>query len=325
MTVSSYIETMIKVLEELTDNTVRTRIENGEAGRHVPLTMNLFSSPSSIIIMAVGIILLLISPGLVLLAILAYFPVFRKQRADTKRKENAYRLQIWNNVLNAVFPGARLNDDRSEVNMNMVSSVLPENEYRVLHDSCALHDELDTHIYQLYAYDEYRDENDNLKQETKFNGLVLHVHIPTGMSGDDILKVVRTNKVLGREIHRDRKMKGLKRFETEDIVFNENYDAYGDPSSAAARAVLGPAAIVQLDNWVKKHPVNMIADADDILIAFDLRGELNGLFSQVQVSYGGIIKSRHEYLEDNFYETLRSTLEEPMRVLSAVTEQIVKN
>ena len=315
---------MIKVLEELTDDTVKTRIENGEAGRHVPLAMNLFSAPG-VLILAAGIILLIISPGFFLLALAVYFAAFKKQRDDKAREENAFRLQIWNNVLNAVFPGARLNDDTGKVNMDRINLVLPANEHRILHDSCALHDEFDTHIYQLYAYDEYRDENDHLKQQTKFNGLVLHAHIPTGMSGDDILNVVRTNKVLGRESHSDRKMQGLKRFETEDIVFNENYDAYCNPGNVAARAVLGPSAIVQLDNWATMHPVNMTADADDILISFDMREDLHGLFSNVQVSYGGIFKSRHEYLEDSFYETLRSTLEEPMRVLSAVAEQIVKD
>lgn len=324
LTGSSYSGTMIKVLEELTDDKVRTRIENGEAGRHVPLNLNLFTS-STIILLPVGIILFLFSPGLVLLALVVYFPVHKKQLDDAKRKENTCRLEVWNNVLNAVFPGACLNDDRNEVNMDMVNSVLPANEYRSLNDCCALHDELDTHIYQLYAYDEYRDNKNNVKQETKFNGLVLHVHIPTGMNGSDILQVIHTDKILSVEFLRDWKMKGLQRFETEDIVFNQNYNAYCNPGNVAARAVLGPAAIIQLDNWVYEHPVNMLADADNILIAFDLREDLHNLFSQVQVRYGRIFKSSNEYLEENFYETLRSTLEEPMRVLSAVAEQIVKN
>ena len=315
---------MIKILEELKDDTVKTRIENGEAGRHVPLTLDLFS-PRNIIIIVAGFILFMIFPGLVLLALVAYFAATKKQSDEQARKEDDFRLEIWNNVLNAVFPGARLNDNRGEVDRDRIYSVLPESDRLFLNDNCALHDELDTHIYQLYAYDEYRDANDHLQEQTRFSGLVLHVHIPTGMSGNEILKVVSTNKVLGKEFHSDRKMKGLERFETEDIVFNANYDAYCDPGNVAARAILGPAAIVQLDNWVKKHPVNLTADANNILISFDMREDLHGLFSHVPVSYGGIFKSKNEYLEENFYETLRSTLEEPMCVLSAVAEQIVKN
>lgn len=320
----SYSGTMIKVLEELTDDSARTRIENGEAGRHVPLKTNLFSL-SGIIFFVVSIILFLFAPVLVLLVLAVCFPAHRKQIENEKRKEETCRLEVWNNVLNAVFPGARLNDDIDEVRTDLIDLVLPENEYRSLNDSCALHDEFDTHIYQLYAYDEHRDNKNNVKRETKFNGLVLHLHIPTGMDSGDILQVVRTDKMLRMEFPVSRKLKGLQQFETEDIVFNQNYNAYCNPGNIGARAVLGPAAIIQLDNWVYEHPVNMLADADDILIAFDLREDLHSLFSQVQVRCGRIIRSSHEYLEENFYETLRSTLEEPMRVLSAVAEQIVKN
>ena len=316
---------MIKILEELTDDTVKTRIENGEAGHHVPLKLELFSAPH-IIIIVVGVILFLIFPGLVILALVAYFALTKAKSDEQKRQEDDFRLQIWNNVLNVVFPGARLNEENGSVDRDRINNVVPESDHLYLNDNCAFHDELDTHIYQLYGYDEYRDSEDHLQEETRFSGIVLHVHIPTGMSGDDILKVVRTKKVLGIEAHSGRKnMKGMERFETEDIVFNANYDAYCDPGNVAARAVLGPAAIVQLDNWVNKHPVNMFADANNILISFDMRNELQGLFTRIQINYGGIFKSKNEYLEENFYETLRSTLEEPLRVLNAVTEQIIKN
>ncbi|MGI5990475.1 MAG: hypothetical protein ACOX78_09500 [Lachnospiraceae bacterium] len=305
---------------------MKTRIYNGEAGRHEPRTLNLFSA-SSIIILVVGIFLFIISPGLVLIALIPFFAVIRNQIKGQAGKEDDFRQQIWNNVLGVVFPGARLNDDIhvSDADRDRIYSVLPESEHLFLNDNCALHDELDTHIYQLYGYDEYRDDDGHFHEQTRFSGLVLHAHIPTGMSGNDILKVVRTNKFLGKEFHSGQKMKELERFETEDIVFNANYDAYCDPGNVAARVLLGPAAIVQLDNWVKKHPVNMMADADTILISFDMRKDLNGLFSHVHVSGGGTLKSRNAYLEDNFYETLRGTLEEPLCVLSAVVEQIVKN